>query len=1122
MTEPADLPIFELQSVGIRARARAGDGAFVVMAGSQAREQAVESFERSGPPGYRQLRSELIADGRLVSSDTPGVLVFTQDVDFRKSTPAAVIILGRNADGTREWSRVLPGGARQTHGDWLATGEGAAASGGRGPLIMPVETDWPLFFMEMAERLLTFEDRQSELVQMLRDVGISIHNDDGEPLSVIDPFSFVSSIVKYQDPGKLTRFLTGIAGRLNVTAPVPTSFHGLPGSNPVNAWFFLYSQNRHPDDIPLLWSLARQAVAGQVEDDTFRRALGKVGIGLAKLTQGLYWLNPWAFLPLNSINNAYLESRGVRGSWKVKSVPEMEAVLDAARPLAPDFVSLSHAARVSVDEGRKVAELVDDAFPFSQYREDAARYADDRVKGNLALDRRYAPLLLELLDGSFTHLKPGRSPYSGREQLAVKVALGGGPKTEGGTFGRALMFADDSGFEYVTFPAGLTLEVGLPEGRGDAPRQALQDDGVRARLLSALLAPLPTMSPATLTLNTDFGSLKLLPLREAQREEVAATIATYAQGFGKSRRLRVGLTLTPEELESPAFPERLEAALAYLDDLTGLLDRLSRTPEPVQQAPALIEVPGQADEVPPNQFTPIPGVPLNQILYGPPGTGKTYRVVDEALSVLDPAFLKANPGAEGRAARKGRYDQLVEQGRVSFVTFHQSFGYEDFIEGIKPVMRAGQLSYQLHDGVFLNAVRAAGGPLAPVEDGSEVPAAPASVPGALRTDGQVWRIYIDGAAPVSQVRDRSLARSEIRMGSWLQASTFGASGISSGPNRPVDLNSLSEEQLSAQQHAFKNSMREGDVVLLATGQDRIGAVGVVTGGYRFDPSSDPVFALDYAHARPVRWLAKGLSLSAQEVTGKLFAQQTLQRVAGATPAQVLAHLDLREEAFTPSSAAMQPHVLIIDEINRGNVSKIFGELITLLEAGKRAGSSEALTATLPLSRRALSVPQSLYVIGTMNTADRSLTLLDAALRRRFVFRPVWPEPEVLPVIEIGGDALDLRKFLYVINERIERLLSREQVIGHAYLLGLPATLEGVASALRERILPLLEEYFFEDWSKIRTVLADDSKEEAQQFIQVHKAGGELRYRVNEAAFEDIEAFTLVYSNMKDADFPFRS
>lgn len=199
---------------------------------------------------------------------------------------------------------------------------------------------------------------------------------------------------------------------------------------------------------------------------------------------------------------------------------------------------------------------------------------------------------------------------------------------------------------------------------------------------------------------------------------------------------------------------------------------------------------------------------------------------------------------------------------------------------------------------------------------------------------------------------------------------------------------------------------------------------------------------------------------------------------------------------------------------------MFGELITLLEPSKRAGASGALTVTLPLSKRKLSVPPSLYVIGTMNTADRSLTLLDAALRRRFVFRPVWPQPEVLPVLDLEGVALDLRKFLHAINIRIERLLGREQVIGHAYLLGLPATLGGVASALRERILPLLEEYFFEDWGKIREVLGDASKPAHLQFIQAHPAGESVRYAHNPDAYGDVEAFVRVYSGLDDTTFPF--
>lgn len=470
--------------------------------------------------------------------------------------------------------------------------------------------------------------------------------------------------------------------------------------------------------------------------------------------------------------------------------------------------------------------------------------------------------------------------------------------------------------------------------------------------------------------------------------------------------------------------------------------------------------------------------------------------------------MQAHPGAEGRAARKARYDELTAQGRISFMTFHQSFGYEDFIEGLKPIIdHRGNLTYRIEDGIFLQAVKAAGGL---TETPNITPSSnPQALPSGLRADGQVWRMYIDGTVPFSLVRDRSLARGELRMGSWGKT--------------PQDLSEAGVEELSGRQLLFKDSMRTGDLVLLATGQDRIGAVGVVTGEYRFDPHSDPVFALDYTHARPVQWLVRDLNLSATTVIGKQFGQSTLQRVSGVTPTEVLTHLHHAMQAEADTGPSALPHVLIIDEINRGNISKIFGELITLLEDSKRAGGREALSVTLPLSRRALSIPSSLYVIGTMNTADRSLTLLDAALRRRFVFRPVWPEPQVLPVLTLAdGTALDLRKFLYAINDRIERLLSREQVIGHAYLLGLPATLEGVAGALRERILPLLEEYFFEDWGKIREVLGDDGKPNALQFLHRVQGSGETRYRLNEDAFGDVDAFTGVYDRLNDADFPFES
>jgi 5-methylcytosine-specific restriction protein B len=217
------------------------------------------------------------------------------------------------------------------------------------------------------------------------------------------------------------------------------------------------------------------------------------------------------------------------------------------------------------------------------------------------------------------------------------------------------------------------------------------------------------------------------------------------------------------------------------------------------------------------------------------------------------------------------------------------------------------------------------------------------------------------------------------------------------------------------------------------------------------------------------------------------------------------------------------YVLIIDEINRGNISKIFGELITLIETSKRMGQEEELRVQLPYSKESFGVPSNVYLIGTMNTADRSLAGLDKALRRRFTFKEMPPEPALLNDIVIEG--VKIGQLLSKINERIEVLLDREHCLGHAYFMPLKndKSIQKLAFIFEHEILPLLKEYFFEDWERIAWVLNDQNKKQPEhRFLKNvsadlsslsnlfgDKVAGSLqdrRWHINEEAFGNIETY----------------
>lgn len=334
---------------------------------------------------------------------------------------------------------------------------------------------------------------------------------------------------------------------------------------------------------------------------------------------------------------------------------------------------------------------------------------------------------------------------------------------------------------------------------------------------------------------------------------------------------------------------------------------------------------------------------LNIILYGPPGTGKTYNCINYAVAIInkrDPDLIKGMPYGDV----KKLYQRYADNNQIVFTTFHQAYGYEEFIEGIKPVMaqgESGEIAYVLESGIFKKIC-------------------------------------------------------------------------------------------------------------------------------------------DNAKENP-----------------------------------------------------QQNYVLIIDEINRGNISKIFGELITLIESSKRAGNSEELHATLPYSKKDFNVPKNVYIVATMNTADRSIALMDTALRRRFTFIEVAPETSIFKKLNdnetLVVEGIDIKKMLDVMNERIEIIYDREHMIGQAYFMELlnNNTLEKLSAIFENKIIPLLQEYFYDDYEKIRIVLADTQiTNREMQFIVYEKPGSKLFgenydaegiiekgiYKINPEALSNQSAYLKIYDS----------
>ena len=350
-------------------------------------------------------------------------------------------------------------------------------------------------------------------------------------------------------------------------------------------------------------------------------------------------------------------------------------------------------------------------------------------------------------------------------------------------------------------------------------------------------------------------------------------------------------------------------------------------------------------------------------------------------------------------------EKLIEAGQIVFTTFHQSLSYEDFIEGIKPETIDGNVTYEVKDGIFKQLC--------------------------------------------SQAIEQKPKNSDIEI-----------------YNFDKGWNDLIAE---VEQNFLSDSM----LLLPILTQDKGVYVTEITdnGNLKIKPKNsrlDIDYIVSYNRTKKLQEAFPDLSVV------KNIDKEFRSVIGGSNSTAYWAVLNFinnkikENNRIIPDYEELKNHVLIIDEINRGNVSAIFGELITLLEEDKRKGNPERTEVKLPYSGDNFSVPNNVYIIGTMNTADRSVEALDTALRRRFSFVEMQPKPDILSKV---GE-VDLRKLLETINQRIEMLIDKDRQIGHSYFIGIQ-DLEDLRRTFKDKIIPLLEEYFYRDFGKIGLVLGGE-------------------------------------------------
>ena len=873
------------------------------------------------------------------------------------------------------------------------------------------------------------KEKQSDqvgLIELLLNSGIQ-HFDDQEPegnvipLTEIDPFTFFCYINKHFK--QRLEIYQNVAKSIN--APIPKDDLGIPTSNPQKVWMFPFKFSRNNNEIDRLWDLFNKELSGQITDQEFADALLIKGTGKTKLTEALFYVNPEKYLPINAPTKPYIkEILGINPDFNTYQ-EYLEVLTQIKEKSNLPFYEISYEAWKWNAERKQINYWIFQGNPKVFDFETALRDEiltdwtvsahKDKIKvgdkviiwitgnksGCYALAEVTSEPLIKLIS-SDDHLWQEKKKNSLKAEIKIIQNLVDNPILKEKINGIKELKDLKVGNQGTNFSATQEeFQVLYDLSKNSTKnRYWVYAPGENARLWEEFY------EEGIMALGWD----EIGDLRKFQnRDEIKIAFSNEYGGESEKKKndglanddflnnINIGDVVFVKKGRGELLGYGIVESDYYFSENRKEFKHLRKVDWKLKgnwevdfnfNPKTLTDITKYPSEHPDfdtfyERLFGIMGVknlqskkqvnlPLNTILYGPPGTGKTYNTVLRAAEIIENRIISSYD-----EALKIFKDKLHDQ--IEFITFHQNYSYEDFIQGLRPdTENDNQLSFERKDGVF--------------------------------------KVIADKA--LQNLKD---------------------SEKSTVAKRPF------EEVFNE----FINPLVEGEVEEIEVKMKKVSyfITAITTKSIDFRKASG-----GSSHTLSIATLKK------------MYTAESVLDIQGLssyyTPLLNSLLMIGKDSSGKKSETKRKNFVIIIDEINRANISRVFGELITLIEPDKRSHGAIPMEAKLP-SGDPFVVPSNLYIIGTMNTADKSIALLDIALRRRFEFEAMYPK------YEIDGQEIYDVDILKKINEQIIESKGHDFQIGHAYFMG---ENNDLVTRMNKKVIPLLLEYYMNDEKEVKAIL----------------------------------------------------